>query len=32
MKIEQELQARNRVRMSPYEHLRPSLIIDSINT
>jgi len=32
MKIEQELQARSRVRMNPYEYLRPSLIINSINT
>jgi arachidonate 15-lipoxygenase len=30
--IEQEIQARNRVRMNPYEYMRPSLIINSINT
>jgi arachidonate 15-lipoxygenase len=30
--IEQEIQARNRSRMNPYEYLRPSLIINSINT
>jgi arachidonate 15-lipoxygenase len=30
--IEQEIQARNHVRMNPYEYLRPSLIINSINT
>jgi arachidonate 15-lipoxygenase len=30
--IEQEIQARNRTRMNPYEYMRPSLIINSINT
>jgi len=30
--IEQEILVRNRSRMSPYEYMRPSLIINSINT
>jgi len=30
--IEQEIQARNRIRMNPYEYMRPSLIINSVNT